>query len=172
MAADPLKSFNELPAAAAREVLLACCAAPAWADGMLAGRPYGSPADAVRESAGIVTGLTVPQLRQALDGHPRIGEQPVNGQRSLHQQWSEREQSGASAATAPIKAGLAAGNREYEQRFGHIYLVCASGRTGQELLELLRSRLGNDDQAEWDVVRSELAKINEIRLRRLLAGEA
>lgn len=65
---------------------------------------------------------------------------------------------------------LAAGNQAYEQRFGHIYLVCASGRSGPELLALLSERLGNDPDAEWRVVRSELEQINRIRLRKLLDG--
>jgi 2-oxo-4-hydroxy-4-carboxy-5-ureidoimidazoline decarboxylase len=195
MAAEPLREFNELPAPAARELLLACCAVPSWADRMLAGRPYCSQQDAIRQSAAIVTSLTVRELGQALDGHPRIGEHQATGksgqparlaqqQRSRPEQrsgpeqwsrpeeWSRQEQAGASAATAQTKAELADGNAEYERRFGHIYLVCASGRTGAELLALLRSRLRNDEETEWQVVRSELRKINAIRLRRLLAGQA
>ena len=74
---------------------------------------------------------------------------------------------GADAETA---RALAESNLEYERRFGHIYLVCASGRTGAELLSLLRSRLRNDASAEWQIVRSELQKISEVRLRKLLAG--
>jgi 2-oxo-4-hydroxy-4-carboxy-5-ureidoimidazoline decarboxylase len=171
MPADPLRQFNELPAAAAREALLACCAAPSWADRMLTGRPYCSAQDAIRQSDTIVTSLTIADLAQALDAHPRIGEkraaEHAAGQSA---RWSRQEQAAASTASARTAAELAAGNLEYEQRFGHIYLVCASGRSGEELLAILRSRLGNDDQAEWRVVRSELGKINEIRLRRLLAG--
>jgi 2-oxo-4-hydroxy-4-carboxy-5-ureidoimidazoline decarboxylase len=173
MAADPLKQFNELPAAAAREALLACCAAPSWADGMLAGRPYLSLQDAIRQSGATVTSLTVDDLGQALAAHPRIGErQPAGHAAGQSAQWSRQEQSAASTATASTAAELAAGNLEYERQFGHIYLVCASGRTAEELLAILRGRLANDDQAEWQVVRSELQKINEIRLGRLLAGAA
>jgi 2-oxo-4-hydroxy-4-carboxy-5-ureidoimidazoline decarboxylase len=65
-------------------------------------------------------------------------------------------------------AALAEGNREYEARFGHVYLVCASGRTGEELVDVLRSRLGNDPAAERRVVREELGKINRLRLERLV----
>ena len=68
-------------------------------------------------------------------------------------------------------AALAAGNADYERRFGHIYLVCATGRTGQELLELLRERLANDPAQEWSVVGGELAKINRIRLRQLVGAQ-
>ena len=84
--------------------------------------------------------------------------------------WSAREQSGVSDADAETARALADSNLEYEQRFGHIYLVCASGRTGPQLLALLRGRLANDDETEWQVVRSELQKINEIRLGKLLGA--
>ena len=171
MPAEPLNQFNALPAAAAMEALLGCCAAPSWADRMLAGRPYCSPQDAIRQSDAIVSSLTASELGQALAAHPRIGELSAAGHASGQAaEWSRQEQSAASTATAKTAAELAAANLEYEQRFGHIYLVCASGRTGEELLAMLRGRLRNDDQAEWQVVRSELRKINEIRLRRLLAG--
>ena len=67
---------------------------------------------------------------------------------------------------------LADGNAEYERRFGHIYLVCATGKSGQELLAILRERLGNDRDTEWKVVAAELAKINRLRLRKLLGAQA
>ncbi len=84
--------------------------------------------------------------------------------------WSRREQSGVDADDAATKRALAEANLEYEQRFGHIYLVCASGRTGKELLALLRGRLQNEPEDEWQVVRTELQKINALRLQRLMAG--
>ncbi|HXW45479.1 MAG TPA: 2-oxo-4-hydroxy-4-carboxy-5-ureidoimidazoline decarboxylase [Streptosporangiaceae bacterium] len=172
MAADPLTEFNELPATAARDALLACCAAPSWAERMLTGRPYCSARDAVRQSEAIVVSLTDADLGQALAGHPRIGERPAADQAGgpTAAQWSRQEQSRVSTADAQTARELAAANREYEQRFGHIYLVCASGRTAAQLLALLRARLANDDEREWAVVRSELQKITEIRLLRLLAG--
>jgi 2-oxo-4-hydroxy-4-carboxy-5-ureidoimidazoline decarboxylase len=79
---------------------------------------------------------------------------------------------GVTGANAAILRELAASNVAYEQRFGHIYLVCATGRSAAELLELLRTRLGNDPATEWRMVRSELGKINRIRLRTLIEGRA
>jgi 2-oxo-4-hydroxy-4-carboxy-5-ureidoimidazoline decarboxylase len=76
----------------------------------------------------------------------------------------------AAAGDAVLRA-LADGNADYERRFGHIYLACATGRCGAELLEFLRQRLGNSRETEWLVVAAELAKINQIRLRGLLAGQ-
>jgi 2-oxo-4-hydroxy-4-carboxy-5-ureidoimidazoline decarboxylase len=103
----------------------------------------------------------VPELQAALAGHPRIGARTGPG-------WSRGEQAGVDQADEPVAAALAAGNQEYEDRFGHIYLVCATGRSGPELLALLRERLGHDPDTEWDVVRAELAQINRIRLGKLI----
>jgi 2-oxo-4-hydroxy-4-carboxy-5-ureidoimidazoline decarboxylase len=182
MGSDRLTWFNQLPAEAARQQLLACCAAPAWAEPMAAARPYASAEDAVRRSAAIVATLPATDLAHALAGHPRIGElahSPEHAQspERAHSRgtpeatdWSSREQSGIDADDAATKRALAAANREYEQRFGHIYLVCASGRTGKELLDVLRTRLQNDPGQEWQVVRAELQKINALRLQQLTAG--
>lgn len=166
MQAYRLTEFNELPTATASQALLSCCSAPTWAERMTAGRPYCSVPDAIRQSSLIVTSLSEADLSVALAGHPRIGE------RVPQEHWSGREQAGVSSADAKTRQALAEGNLEYERRFGHIYLVCASGRTAEQLLDLLASRLGNDARTEWRVVRSELQKINEIRLRQLLAGPA
>lgn len=171
MGAGGLTHLNELPAPAARDELLACCSAPSWAERMAAGRPYCSAHDAIRQSAAIVASMTVTDLAEALAGHPRIGEQAEAGHGPLRSAaWSAQEQSRVSDADAETARALAESNLEYERRFGHIYLVCASGRTGAQLLSLLRSRLRNDAPAEWHVVRSELQKINAVRLRKLLAG--
>jgi 2-oxo-4-hydroxy-4-carboxy-5-ureidoimidazoline decarboxylase len=181
MGGDGLTRFNELPAPAATDELLACCSVPSWAVRMAAGRPYCSAHDAIRQSAMIVATMTFADLAEALAGHPRIGEprigEPGIGERTetghgrlRSAEWSAQEQSGVTGADAETTRALAESNLEYERTFGHIYLVCASGRTGAELLALLRSRLSNDAPSEWQVVRSELQKINEVRLRKLLAG--
>ncbi len=138
---------------------------------MAAARPYPSAEDAVRRSGAIVGALTVTDLTDALAGHPRIGERPDPGDGTpLAAGWFSREQAGVDADDADTRRALAAANREYERRFGHIYLVFASGRTGTELLDLLRGRLLNEPDQEWHVVRSELQKINALRLQQLLAS--
>jgi 2-oxo-4-hydroxy-4-carboxy-5-ureidoimidazoline decarboxylase len=193
MGTNELTWFNQLPARAAQQTLLECCSAPAWAGPMTAGRPYASAADAIRRSSSIVAALSVADLAEALAGHPRIGERPATNYDSASQEgasqegasqngaghegagaadWSRQEQSGVDAGDTATKRALAQANLEYEERFGHIYLVCASGRTGTELLALLRSRLQNEPEDEWQVVRTELQKINALRLQRLLAGAA
>lgn len=176
MSADELARFNKLTAAAAREELLACCNSAAWADRMASGRPYSSALDAARQSSAIVARLTVADLEAALAAHPRIGERKVEVQPTSQEgsarsaQWSKREQAGVADSDSETALALAESNLEYELRFGHIYLVCASGKTGPQLLALLRARLRNTPATEWQVVRTELQKINEIRLRDLLAS--
>jgi 2-oxo-4-hydroxy-4-carboxy-5-ureidoimidazoline decarboxylase len=184
---DRLTWFNQLPARAAEQALLECCAAPGWAAQMAAARPYCSAQDAIRQSSAIVAVLSVTDLADALAGHPRIGERqdaragPIQASTPLAStalastgqagDWSRREQSGVDAGDAATMRALADANLEYERRFGHIYLVCASGRTGKELLEVVRDRLRNQPDDEWQVVRTELQKINALRLQRLMASE-
>jgi 2-oxo-4-hydroxy-4-carboxy-5-ureidoimidazoline decarboxylase len=157
-----LHKFNALPEEAVHRALLECCPSRRWADAVAAGRPYASVDALLAASDAAAAGLGESDLRAALAGHPRIG-QPAAGQPA-------REQAGVASADAATRQALTAGNAEYEHRFGHIYLVCAAGRSAAELLSLLRERLRNDRETEWDVVRSELGKINRIRLRRLLEG--
>jgi 2-oxo-4-hydroxy-4-carboxy-5-ureidoimidazoline decarboxylase len=157
-----LDSFNAISNDSARSELEDVCAARTWVEAMLSGRPYESVDAVLRESDVASVGLSVAELGDALDGHPRIGERAAGR--------SGEEQAGVVSAEDEVRRALAEGNAEYERRFGHIYLVCASGRTGSELLEVLRGRLSNDAEAEWEVVRGELAKINRLRLAGVLGG--
>jgi 2-oxo-4-hydroxy-4-carboxy-5-ureidoimidazoline decarboxylase len=159
-----LERLNGLPDGAARQELLACCSSARWAAEVASGRPFASAAEIIARSDAAVAGLAQADLEQALAGHPRIGDRSRAGAAA----WSRQEQAGVAAADQAIVRALADGNEAYERRFGHIYLVCATGRSGAELLALLRQRLRNDPAAEWDVVRRELGQINRIRLRRLL----
>jgi 2-oxo-4-hydroxy-4-carboxy-5-ureidoimidazoline decarboxylase len=172
---EQLAWFHALPAADARGLLLACCAAEPWASRLVTGRPYPTVTALLRESDEAVASLTVPQLAGALAGHPRIGERDPAGREPAAARsagWSRREQSGMAAVDEPTRRAIAELNAAYEQRFGHIYLVCATGRTAAELLARLQARLGHDDAAEWRTVRSELQQINRIRVCQLLAGVA
>jgi 2-oxo-4-hydroxy-4-carboxy-5-ureidoimidazoline decarboxylase len=163
-----LAEFNGLPGEAARRALMACCSSARWAGAVLAGRPYESAGGLLWQSDEAVAGLTPDDLRDALSGHPRIGERRGEGRDNGAVRWSREEQAGVDGAAGITRRALADGNEAYERRFGHIYLVCATGRSAGELLGLLRSRLANDTEAEWRVVRSELEKINRIRLRKLI----
>jgi 2-oxo-4-hydroxy-4-carboxy-5-ureidoimidazoline decarboxylase len=157
-----IAEFDTLTTDAAERELLAVCAAPRWARDVAAGRPYGSLA--ALQDAGAAA-LIDADLDAAMAGHPRIGDRAAGGQ-------SRREQSGVAAADAAVLDALADGNRAYEERFGHVYLVCATGRSAEDLLATLRARLGNDPATERAVALRELAAINRIRLARLVEEPA
>jgi 2-oxo-4-hydroxy-4-carboxy-5-ureidoimidazoline decarboxylase len=160
-----LEALNAMPAAQASEHLLACCTSERWIHNVMSGRPYGSVGEILARSDESVAGLDRRDLEQALAGHPRIGARSAAGP-------SRQEQTGVQGADQATLRALAEGNEAYERRFGHIYLVCATGRSAGELLALLRERLGHDPGTEWGIVRRELGKINRIRLRQLLEGTA
>ena len=154
-----LSLFNELPSAEAERVLLACCSAPRWARVVAARRPFPS-VDALQAAAS--DALRDSDLDDALDGHPRIGDRVSSG-------VSAREQAAVGSASESVREALAAGNRVYERRFGHVYLVCASGRSAEDLLATLQARLANDPATERKVALGELAEINRLRLQGLVA---
>lgn len=153
-----IAEFDALPAAAAEQELHALCRAPRWAREVAGGRPYGS-AEALQAAA--AAALTDADLDEAMAGHPRIGDRGAGGR-------SRREQSAVATAEADVLTALAQGNAEYEERFGHVYLVCATGRSAEDLLATLRARLRNDPAAERAVALRELAAINRLRIAGLV----
>ncbi|MBL1075797.1 2-oxo-4-hydroxy-4-carboxy-5-ureidoimidazoline decarboxylase [Nocardia sp. 2] len=159
-----LTAFDALPESAAVETLLSCCSSPAWAAGVAARRPYADLESLLSAADAVLEALTEAEIDRALAGHPRIGERPDSAN-------SAREQAGMATADDVVRAAIADGNRVYEQRFGHVYLVCATGRTPAELLSILESRLGNAAADERRIVRRELVQINRIRLRRMIGEE-
>lgn len=160
-----LAEFNTESAEQVEATLLACCSSRQWVQQVAAGRPYHSPAALYAAADAALGSLDESELDAALAGHPRIGERGGGHSRS-----SRREQAAVAQASDATLAALAEGNRAYEQKFGHVYLVCADGRSGEELLAVLRKRLGNDPATERANARAELSKINRIRLRRLIGA--
>jgi 2-oxo-4-hydroxy-4-carboxy-5-ureidoimidazoline decarboxylase len=144
--------------------LTACCSSHQWVEVILGQRPYADADALLAASDAAVADLDDAGLADALTGHPRIGERPAGA----GDEWSRQEQSGVAAAGADVLEEVATANAEYERRFGHVYLVCATGKSADELLAICRSRLANDPVAEQRVVRAELGKIIRIRLGRLL----
>lgn len=165
-----LASFNTRPADQVERDLLACCAVPGWATALVAGRPYPDLGTLVATADAALAALTWAQVAQALAAHPRIGERPTGADRESA--WSRREQAGVADADAATRAALVRANQEYERRFGHLFLIFASGRTETELLAAARQRLRHDDETERRVVREELRQIARLRLERLLATES
>ena len=161
-ASATLGSFNAAPAQAAERDVLACCASGTFAKAIADGRPYGNPAALLAAVDTAFDALTWDDIAESMNEHPRIGD------RASRTAMSAAEQSGAAAASDEVRRGLAEGNVAYEKRFGHIFLICASGRSGQEMLTELRARLGNDQDAERTVVRAELLKITRLRMTKWL----
>ena len=162
-----LEMFNSLPDEQAEALLLGCCTSRAWVRAVMGGRPYASADEVYTAADAALAEMTEADLDEALAGHPRIGQQSG----AVHATWSGREQAGMEAAPDDVRVAMVEANRAYEARFGHVYLVCATGRSGEELLDILRGRLGNDAVTERRVTREELGKINRIRLERLVSGE-
>jgi 2-oxo-4-hydroxy-4-carboxy-5-ureidoimidazoline decarboxylase len=166
MPSEPsLDALNAAEPEHAERELLTCCAARRWADELVVRRPYHDVATLVGVSDVIFESLGWADLEQALAAHPRIGERAaVYGRESA---WSREEQSASAGDSADE---LRAGNREYEQRFGRVFLICATGLSAAEILATLRARLGNDEETERGVVRDELRKIAALRLRKLVGS--
>jgi allantoicase len=161
-----LRWLDALPPRQAEAELLACCGAGAWAAELASRRPFGGRGgvEALFAAAEQVWwALDEPAWLEAFAAHPRIGERRPGGR------WSAAEQARAARADAATLRALADGNRAYEAWFGHVYLVCASGRSAAELLADLRARLGNDPPTELRVAAGEQAKIIRLRLEKLLA---
>ncbi|MBK0865820.1 MAG: 2-oxo-4-hydroxy-4-carboxy-5-ureidoimidazoline decarboxylase [Saccharopolyspora sp.] len=158
--------FNTADRPALLAELRACLDVPRWAAVVADARPYDSSRELRDRADQAARDLTDDEVHAALSAHPRIGERPSGqGAEAAH---SKSEQSGVDFRDAELASALRTANAEYEDRFGHVYLVCASGRSGAELLEVLRSRLHNDPRTELGVVADELRKIALLRLEKVL----
>lgn len=157
-----LDGFNRLTERQQMNLLFGVCSSPIWARRVLAGSPFRSVGALLDRADRVLAELPDAEIDAALDGHPRIGAKVDNAS-------SAREQAAVTTAADSVKAELAEKNLEYDQKFGYVYLVCASGRSAEELLDILTDRLHNDPDTERRVMRSELAKINRLRLERLLS---
>ncbi len=158
-----LRRLNALPDQEARMELLSCCGSRRWAARVSSGRPYADNAALLTAADVAWDAATEADLREAFAAHPRIGEPERGGAQ-------ERGEQAASAdADAATREAIREGNLEYERRFGHLYLVFASGRSAPELLEDLRGRLANDARTELAVAAEEQRRITRARLQRMLA---
>lgn len=163
----PVGDLDRATAATAAGLLRPSCASARWIERMVSGRPYGSRPALVAGSDATIAAIGWPDLLQALAAHPRIGARPpgaAGGGREAA--WSRQEQSGTRDAAADVQAGLRAGNAAYEEQFGHVFLICATGMSAASMLAALQARLGHDPATEREVVREELMKIVRLRLAR------
>ena len=161
--AGPLAAFNAASPEAAERDVLACCESRSFARRIVGDRPYRDPAALQDAMTAAFEALTWDDIVESMNAHPRIGDRARAGG------WSAAEQSGAASAGETVRQALAEGNLAYEERFGHVFLICASGRSGPEILADLRDRLLDDPEAERAVARQELMKITRLRLAKLLS---
>jgi 2-oxo-4-hydroxy-4-carboxy-5-ureidoimidazoline decarboxylase len=150
------------------QALRACNAAPRFAAELAAGRPYRDADALVARAEEVARGLPWDEVAMALAAHPRIGDR-VEGS-SVEAAASRREQSSMDDADAEVRAALLDGNRAYEERFDHVFLIRAAGRSPEEMLAELRRRLGNDEDTERAEVTAQLAEITALRVRAMVSA--
>lgn len=166
-------ALDRMPAEQAGALLHECAGTARWTAGMLARRPFGSFARSCAIADEVWATLGPDDWRAAFAHHPRIGESGGTERQGVRgREWSAHEQAGVAGSASEVRAALADANREYERRFGHIYIVCAAGKSAEELLAIARARLSNDPERELEVAAEELRRIMRLRLARLLAHEA
>jgi OHCU decarboxylase len=160
-------ALNSLSEAEARAALLRCCGATRWAEQMTARRPFAAEADLFAAARDIAKTLTRNDWLEAFAAHPKIGDLDSLRSKFAHTAaWSAQEQSSLSSAAETTLRALAAGNQTYEAKFGHIFIVCAAGKTADEMLALLEERLSNSADVELRIAAAEQEKITRLRLQR------
>ena len=166
---DVLTRWNQLALEAAVAEVLPCCGSQVWARRLAERRPFTDAASLIAASDEIWNQLAAQDWLEAFSKHPRIGERKAPDAASAQSAaWSAQEQRDAAAASEDAKSALVEGNREYEKRFGRVFIVCASGRSAGEILDILRQRLQNDDATELRVAAEEQRKITNLRLKKWL----
>jgi len=165
-----LDRWNLLDAASAMREVLPCCGSQAWATKLAAQRPLVSE-EAIRKASDTVwSALSETDWQEAFDSHPRIGQQHAAKLATAESlQWSKLEQE-AALSDAATKRDLAEANRRYEERFGRIFIVCASGKSAAEILAILEARMSNDNAKELREAAEQQRQITQLRLTRWLGG--
>lgn len=171
-ATEVLARWNLMPAEEATGTILPCCGSSAWAKKMAARRPFDNEAALLAASNETWRNLTPTDWTEAFSSHPRIGEsrapESQKTQSSQSVVWSAQEQRNVAESDAATKSALANANREYEQRFNRVFIVCATGKSAPQILEILRQRLHNDVETELHEAAEQQRQITEIRLRKWL----
>jgi 2-oxo-4-hydroxy-4-carboxy-5-ureidoimidazoline decarboxylase len=161
-------ALNALPLDEARAALLRCCGSRRWADTMVSRRPFASDGDLLRAADEVWAGLARADWLEAFAVHPRIGDlDGLQKKFAATAAWSAGEQAGVAGAPEDVLRELADANRRYQERFAHIFIVCATGKTAPEMLQILHERLHNTPDHELVVAAAEQAKITRLRLEKL-----
>lgn len=167
-----LARLNQLPRDISEAEFLECCGSSRWAAAMTNARPFANTDEVAAKADEIWWSLSKEDWLEAFRSHPKIGERKAaTTQTEQAQNWSAQEQSGMATASTETMTELADCNREYERRFGFIFIVCASGKSSSDMLALVRQRLTNDPAAELGIAAEEQRRITRLRLRKLLQTE-
>jgi 2-oxo-4-hydroxy-4-carboxy-5-ureidoimidazoline decarboxylase len=166
-----LTRWNALEAEAAAREVLPCCGSRAWAEALSARRPFAGAPQLFTASDEVWAALPEFAWRDAFDSHPRIGQQHARSATAESLAWSSEEQRAAMSPDDAAKLALAEGNRQYEERFGRIFIVCASGKSATEILAILNARMKNSAAAELLEAAEQQRQITQLRLRRWLGTD-
>jgi 2-oxo-4-hydroxy-4-carboxy-5-ureidoimidazoline decarboxylase len=165
-----LKHLDGLAEGDALAAFLRCCGSRRWAEAMARGRPYGDEPALRAAAERAFAPLQRADWQEAFSHHPRIGERAAPAERfPATASWSASEQGGVAGAGEDVLDALLHNNRDYETRFGYVFIVCATGKSATEMLMLLRERLPNQPDAELEIAAAEQRKITAIRLEKLLS---
>lgn len=166
---DGLQRLNSLRSGEAESELLKCCGSRKWAERITAERPFESVDELLAKADRVWWSLEPRDWLEAFHSHPKIGEKKAAAAVAVEAQgWSDDEQAGVRDSTAETTAALAKLNRAYEEKFGYIFIVCASGKSSAEMLAILRARLENPASEELRNAAAEQAKITHLRIRKLI----
>jgi 2-oxo-4-hydroxy-4-carboxy-5-ureidoimidazoline decarboxylase len=166
-----LAQWNQLDAASAAREILPCCGSSAWANVLTAMRPFADPSELLAVSDRVWSGLAQDEWQEAFDSHPRIGQQHARAATAESLAWSSEEQRAAKSDEDATKLALAEANRQYEEKFERIFIVCASGKSSAEILSILKKRINNTAPDELLEAAEQQRQITQLRLRRWL-GES
>ena len=165
-----LARWNSLPMPDAVQETLPCCGSKAWADGLAARRPFPDVTSLLAASDETWSNLSAADWMEAFRSHPRIGESRTPESTSIQSAtWSAQEQQKVAVAGDAAKSALAEANEKYERRFGHIFIVCATGKSAAEILGILQRRLHNDDRTELLEAAEQQRQIIRIRVTKWLS---
>jgi 2-oxo-4-hydroxy-4-carboxy-5-ureidoimidazoline decarboxylase len=165
-----LARWNELGMQQAAEEILPCCGSKNWAQQMAMRRPIGDEGALLAACDEVCRSLADSDWDEAFRRHPRIGESQSEGRSTaIAATWSGQEQHNVGGASEDVKTALAEGNRAYEQRFRRIFIVCATGKSAAEILEILQRRLDNDERSELLESAEQQRQITQLRLKKWLA---
>lgn len=164
-----IKEFNQLSAQEAKNEIFKCCGCTSWATKLTDNRPFNTIDDLRITSDTIWSTVSETDLMEAFSHHPKIGDKSSLQKKFVTKEWASNEQSGVNNASEKIIDELAKGNADYEKKFGYIFIVCATGKSATEMLEMLKNRLPNSPEVEIKIAAREQNKITHLRINKLFS---